>query len=259
MYKNSIIILASLIIIFLSGLTTGLLTSKNKYQILYAEFKDKVVEIEQQVRQTDFINKKLKITFETVGNRNTELTSKSGLIQEKELEIAHLTQEIAHEPDPAEKARLKQILQQKRIELDELHTNYTKKQDELDSVQTEITEVSKLLKTKSDKIVDLEQQLKKNENISHEKKELILKEKEKVQEQLDYYELACNAEAKADSIRWLSNRWEKEEAYIKAFNYFVKAEAVYNLKRISKKIKTRKLRKEMDDQIKNIEEKQSEY
>lgn len=241
--KQSILIVASLFVIFFSGFFAGKIFSKDWYSSAHNRFQGHVDELRDQIQHIEFVNRKLRKAFDAVHAKNDQIESKAQTIREKEAEISKLTQRIARETDPKLRARLEAELAEKRHELDLLRKEYNTLRQQAVAAHENLSHTNKLLKEKDEQIVKLNQQLSKNENQNSRQVKKTKKEIARIKDQLAQYREGSRLEELGDSYKGKNRRKNRSKLYRQAYEYYKQAEAEYDMKRVYEKIKVRKIKK----------------
>ncbi len=249
MPKRSLYIIASLLVIYMSGFSVGLMLSKDSFQKVHDQFEFQVKQLEADIRQIDFINRKLKESLQILRKKNEYISEQSSIISQKQLQISKLTQRIAEVSDPALKQKLQKELIAKTKELNELRRKYELEKIEEEKARQNLEAVNTLLKQKNEKILQLRQQLKQKQN-NKDKAEDIERQIQEVKDQITHYENGSIEEHSGDNYKGWKRRKRKDQHYAKAIHHYWIAGAEYDLQRVYNKIRSNRLQKKLKKKYK---------
>jgi len=244
MNTSHLIIIGVLIILFFIGFVSGTILRKSTYDEVKDEFQSQVVDLQKDIQKAEFVNRKLKMVFQTVEEKNNEIKQKNEVIKLKESEISSLSQKISVSESPAIIKKLSAELNTKNKELEVLRLEFQKVSQEAMEAQRELSEANKLLREKNDKIVELSNQLSKGGgNIS---KDALASEISEVKGQIGHYEAGSKFEFQADNYKGSAKRKNKDRAYHSAYYHFQQAGAKFDMERVYAKILSQEVRDKID-------------
>lgn len=245
MDKKTIYILGILITIFFAGFFSGSIFSKNEINKQTHQFNKKIAFLQQKIKQTKYLNTKIKYSFRTLSNKDSVLQLKALQIQDKESEIADLIQNLTviKHPDALKKLKLK--LQNKQNELNKLKEEYVKLSKERNKTYSDLKKINLTLKERNKKIKEFNEKIK-----NGTKKELENNKKQvaKMQQTLSYYNLAAASENKADELKGVFKKDEKDSLYLRAYQFYEKAKSRYDMVRIYQKISSDAIKKQINQE-----------
>ena len=242
--NNQLIIIIGSILLFVGGFILGSIIRNTTYNDAREEFRGQIDDLKNDLQQAEFLNRKLKVVFKTVEEKNEEIKEKDVVIREKEAEVNRLAQRIAKSVNPEKIRTLAAQLNKKNTELAQLRKEYNKVFQEAKRAQNDLEEANKILKEKNERITALNNELaKKNEkDVDHYKKEL-----KDIKKQITDYQNGSLYEFRADNYKGKKKRLRKDQLYHSAYYHYSLAGAEYDKKRIYSKIRSKDIKRKIDN------------
>jgi chromosome segregation ATPase len=241
--KRNLFVIILLLVLFFFGFFSGVLIRKNTYSEVRTEFQSQVVGLQKDLQQAEFVNKKLKLVFQTVEQKNDEIKQKNEVIRKKEDEIERLSKQLMTADNPNLVRSLTKKLNEKNKELQELRDQFDKISSEAIQAQKELQEANKMLKEKNDQIIALNNDLTTHKDKTNKE---IKEQIDDVKTQINEYEEGSKFEYQGDNYKGSQKRKNRDRNYHTAYYHFQQAGAKYDMKRVYDKIVSQEVRDKID-------------
>lgn len=248
MNKN-ILVVVFFIIIFFLGFFSGILVRKSTYDEVKAEFQSQIIDLQNDLQQADFLNRKLKVIFQTVEQKNELIKEKNQIIMDREAEIEELGRKISTTSNPSTIKDLAKQIEEKNRELKIIRVEYKQLAEDAEKARTELEQANKTLEKQNKKILDLNKKLAESGTRDVKK---VQEEITTVRKQISAYEAASKFEYKADNYNGKNKRLRQDQNYYSAYYHYAVAQSAYDMKRVYNKIKSKEIKEKIDKGVLDI-------